>query len=472
MRWARAEHPFIYEINTWPWLSDLSAAADSPVDLSSVPGERWDAIADMGFDAVWLMGVWERSPAGVAVALSNEGLIAEFRTALPDWQPADVVGSPYCVRSYDVDPRLGGAAGLAVARAALADRGLALILDFVPNHVAPDHLWTSTHPEYFVHGSRDELRADPHSFLEIGATVLANGRDPYFPAWPDVVQLNAFSPALRRTLTSTLRGVADQCDGVRCDMAMLLMNDVFAATWGDRVGDRPTEDFWPEVIGAVRDTHPDFTFIAEAYWDLEWALQQQGFDYCYDKRLYDRLVDGDGASVRRHLGADGRFQDGLVRFVENHDEPRAAAVFDAGRRHAVTVAALTQTGARVVHHGQLEGRRVQLPVFLGRSPREDDDAAAAAFHRRLLTTLRDETFRTGTWALCETDDASADLVSWCWDGAQRWLVTVNLGATPASGRVRPPWDEAYQPVELEPWGWTLVAVDGHDRPEREVGQGQ
>lgn len=463
-RWTQAEHPFIYEINTWPWLADLGAAADSPVDLSTVPDEQWDAIADLGFDAVWLMGVWERSPAGVAVALSNADLRASFTAALPDWQAEDVVGSPYCVRSYGVDPRLGGAAGLAIARAALADRGLALILDFVPNHVAPDHGWTSTHPEYFVHGTQDDRRTDPNSFLEIDGTVLANGRDPYFPAWPDVVQLNAFSPALRRAMTSTLRGIADQCDGVRGDMAMLVMNDVFATTWGDRVGAPPTEDYWPELIGAVRDTHPDFTFIAEAYWDLESALQQQGFDFCYDKRLYDRLVDGDDAGLRRHLNAEGDFQNKLLRFLENHDEPRAAAVFDGLRRQAVTVAALTQAGARLVHHGQLEGRRVQLPVFLGRSPREGDDAESAAFHRALLTTLHDNSFRTGTWSLCDTDTDTdtSGLVSWCWDGAQRWLIVVNLSGTPASGRVRPPWSVTDHPVELDAWGWVLSAVDRTD----------
>ena len=464
-RWAEARHPFIYEINTWPWLAGLSAADDSPTDLSTVPDERWDAIADMGFDAVWLMGVWERSPAGVTVALSNDDLCASFTAALPDWRVEDVVGSPYCIRSYEVDPRLGGAPGLAIAREDLADRGLALILDFVPNHVAFDHLWTSEREGYFVHGTPEERRDDPSSFVEVDGAVLANGRDPYFPAWPDVVQLNAFSPTLRRAMARTLAGIADQCDGVRCDMAMLVMNDVFASTWGDRVGEPPTEDYWPEIIGAVRATHPYFTFLAEAYWDTEWALQQQGFDFCYDKRFYDCLVDGDGAALRQHLGADGEFQNGLSRFVENHDESRAAAVFDTQRHRAVTVAALTQTGARLVHHGQLEGRRVHLPVFLGRSPREDDDAAAVTFHRRLLDTLRDTTFRTGTWSPCSIagDPGATDgLVSWCWDGEQRWLVVVNLGGARASGWVRPSWSDVDYPVELGAWGWSLSVVGRTD----------
>ena len=200
----------------------------------------------------------------------------------------------------------------------------------MPNHVAPDHAWTTAHPEYFVSGSEDDLERDPASFVRVGDRVLANGRDPYFPAWPDVVQLNAFSADLRGAVIETLGRIAEQCDGVRCDMAMLMMNDVFERTWGERAGARPQDDYWPTVIGAVRRAHPDFVFLAEAYWDLEYALQQQGFDYCYDKRLYDRLVHEGADSVHGHLTADIGYQNRLVRFIENHDEPRAASAFPPG----------------------------------------------------------------------------------------------------------------------------------------------
>jgi glycosidase len=139
--------PFIYELNTWVWLGELSRREGTAVDLGSVPEREWDAIAELGFDAVWLMGVWERSPAGIAIALANQPLVESFHGALPDFTADDVVGSPYCIRGYTVDTHLGGPAGLGAARAALAERGLGLVLDFVPNHVAPDHPWTETHPE-------------------------------------------------------------------------------------------------------------------------------------------------------------------------------------------------------------------------------------------------------------------------------------------------------------------------------------
>ena len=225
-------------------------------------------------------------------------------------------------------------AGLAAARARLAGRGIGLILDFVPNHVAPDHPWVSDHPEYFIQGSPADLTSDPTSFAEAGGRVFACGRDPYFPAWPDVLQLNAFDAGLRQAAAETLLDIAGHCDGVRCDMAMLVLNSVFERTWGPRAGARPDVDYWAAIIPAVKAQHPDFTFIAEAYWDLEWELQQQGFDFCYDKRLYDRLEKEGAESVWLHLLADMAYQEKLLRFIENHDEPRAAAAFprDAAAR--------------------------------------------------------------------------------------------------------------------------------------------
>ena len=228
--------PVIYEINTAVWLDSLSRAAGRPVTLADVAAADWDAAVPDGAGAVWLMGVWERSPAGLAIANGNAGLVASFRDALPDLRPADVIGSPYCVRRYAADERFGGPAGLARARAALAARGARLLLDYVPNHVAPDHPWVASHPEFFVRGDEHVLAADPEAWMMAGGQVLAHGRDPYFPPWPDVVQLNAFSPELRAATAETLSGIADQCDGIRCDMAMLMTNPVFARTWGGRRG--------------------------------------------------------------------------------------------------------------------------------------------------------------------------------------------------------------------------------------------
>ncbi len=195
--------------------------------------------------------------------------------------------------------------------------------------------------------------------MTVAGQVLAHGRDPYFPPWPDVVQLDAFSPALRAATAGTLADIAGQCDGIRCDMAMLMTNNVFAKTWGGRTGREPAEEFWPAVIGELRGRHPDTVLVAEAYWDLEWELQQQGFDFCYDKRLYDRIAGQDPSAVRDHLRADLGYQSRLVRFLENHDEPRIAARLPADAERAAAVAVATLPGATLWHEGQFEGRRVR-----------------------------------------------------------------------------------------------------------------
>lgn len=441
------KHPVIYEINTWVWLQELSQEYKSPVTLATVPREKWDGLADLKVDAVWFMGVWERSPAGIAIANQNEGLLEDFRRALPDFRPEDNVGSPYCVRQYVVDEHLGGRKGLAVARQELARRGIKLILDFVPNHVAPDHPWVTQHPEFLVQGSAEDAGNDPASFIEAEGTVFACGRDPYFPAWPDVLQLNAFQPELRQAVIETLSDIASQCDGVRCDMAMLLINSIFERTWGNRAGQSPATEFWVEVISAVKKAHPDFLFMAEAYWDLEWDLQQQGFDTCYDKRLYDRLENDTAESVRLHLCADLAYQEKLVRFIENHDEPRALSVFSPPKERAAAVTIATIPGARLFHEGQFEGRNVRLPVFLGRRPVEPVDSDLQAFYTTLLKADSLKGLRDGSWQLCERtgwpDNASyQNLVAWCWcSGEDHHLIVVNYSDSGAQGLVWLPWEE-------------------------------
>lgn len=467
-------HPLIYEINTWVWLGELGRKHQRPVTLATVPADEWGRIAAGGFDAVWLMGVWERSPAGIGISMRNPSLLEDFKRALPDFVAEDNVGSPYCIRRYVVDGHLGGPPGLAAARGMLRERGLRLILDFVPNHVAPDHPWAADHPEYLIQGSADDARNDPASFVETGGHVFARGRDPYYPAWPDVLQLNAFHPGLRQASADTLADIADQCDGVRCDMAMLMLNHVFERTWGARAGAIPAADYWREIIPAIKTRRPEFRFIAEAYWDLEWELQQQGFDHCYDKKLYDRMEHGDPEGVHQHLRADLAYQQGMVRFIENHDEPRAAAAFPDGKGRAAALALLTLPGAKLLHEGQFEGRKTRLPVFLARRPDEEADTGRADHYRHLLLETRRDVFRGGEWRLCERHGWPGNLNShhilgWCWrKDDERYLVVINFHHDPAQARIEVPWDE------LRGYPWRLEDVlseEVHDRSGDEMRDG-
>jgi len=434
MSWP--EQPVVHELNTAVWLGELSRAAGREITLGDVPASAWHAVTPAGVDAVWLMGVWQRSALGLAIANAHPGLRASFHDALPDLRAEDVAGSPYCVRGYVVAEEFGGDEGLAKARGELAARGVRLVLDYVPNHVAPDHPWVVGHPEFFVRGTVDDYANDPHSWLVVGEHVLARGKDPFFPAWPDVVQLDAFSPAFRTAATMTLSSVAARCDGIRCDMAMLVTNEVFARTWGRAA---PEQDFWPEVIGGLRADHPETVLIAEAYWDMEWTLQQQGFNFCYDKRLYDRLVGG-GGGVREHLRADPAYQARLLRFLENQDEPRIASELPPAAARAAAVAIATLPGATLWHEGQFEGRRVRPPVFLARRPDEPLDHDLAAWYRRLLAIVADHQVRFGEWRLLDAEgwpdnQSGRDLLAWSWTaaGGARHVVVVNFSDRPAQG---------------------------------------
>jgi glycosidase len=418
----------LLQINTRTWISERGAALGRAATLDDVPDAALERIARDGFDWVWLLGVWQTGEAGRQISLREPGWRAEYRELLGEFTDDDVAGSPFAVRDYAVSGELGGPAALARFRARLAARGLRLMLDFVPNHTAPDHLWAVEHPEFYV----QEPDGRP-----------AQGRDPNFPPWPDTLQLNYRHAHLRAAMLEALHSIAAQCDGVRCDMAMLLLPDVIRRTWGARSrpadGSSPVDEpFWPWAIQDVRRLHPGFTFMAEAYWGLDWTLQQQGFDYTYDKTLYDRLHGQDAGAVRAHLRAGAAYQQHCARFLENHDEPRAAAVFGRRMHQAAAVVALLAPGLRFVHEGQTTGRQIRASNHLRRRAVEPVDRELETFYGRLLSCMSRDEVRDGDWQLVEPRPAWADnhtcsqFVAYAWqlDG-KRLLVAVNYGPQPA-----------------------------------------
>lgn len=432
-------HPHLLEISAWPWLTKLSTAAGRAVTLGSVPADAWDAIARQGFDVVYLMGIWERSVIGRQIARSHPGLMREYDRALPGWTPADVPGSPYCIANYVPDARMGGWEGLDQARAALHGRGLRLFVDFVPNHTGFDHPWIVEHPDWYVRATEADLAAAPDAFRRTGDSIIACGRDPHFPPWTDVAQLNHASPQLRDALIDTLRVIAEHADGVRCDMAMLLLNEVFERTWGRVLGDDreiPTDEFWPGATSAV----PSLVYLAEVYWDLEWKLQQQGFDFTYDKRLLDRLHEGSAASVRAHLMADASYQHRLARFLENHDEARSRVAF-GHRTTAAATTLMTLPGMRFLFDGQMDGATRFAPVQLGRWCDEPADPATRRLYDGLLEVTRDPLYHEGEWRLVDVEPAGDDsfqrLVAWRWRRDDDYaMVVVNPTDAAAHGHIR------------------------------------
>jgi hypothetical protein len=441
-------YPSLYQVNTRVLLTELSRALSRPATLDDVPDAELDRWAGMGFDWIWLLSVWQTGPAAQRISRSNAGWRHEFEETLPDLCEDDIAGSGFAIRGYTVHPELGGDAALARLRGRLQKRGLRLMLDFVPNHMAPDHPWVDQHPDYFVHASEAELARAPQNVCRLatkrGPLLLAYGRDPYFDGWPDTLQLDYANPAVQEAMIGELLKIAGQCDGVRCDMAMLVLPDVFERTWG-----RQAPLFWPRATQRVRERVPGFCFMAEVYWDREWTLLQQGFDYAYDKRLYDRLREGHALAVRGHLQAGLDFQDHLARFLENHDEPRAAATFPQAQHEAAAIVTYLSPGLRFFHQGQLEGRRKRISPHLVRAPQEPLEAGLQTFYGGLLAVLRQPIVRDGDWSLLECAPAWdgngswEGFIAWTWRAAdgRRWLLAVNDAPHQGQCYVRLPFPE-------------------------------
>ena len=459
-------YPALYQINTRVYVGELSRALGRPATLDDVPDRELERIAGLGFDWVWLLGVWQTGVASRAVSRAHPELRREFERVLPDLIEADICGSCFAITGYTVHTDLGGDEALARLRRRMLAHGLRLMLDFVPNHIALDHPWVRTNPDFFVAGTDADLAREPLNYVCMndrgvvapapvaGGRILAYGRDPYFPGWTDTLQLNYGNPLLHEAMQAELLKIAGQCDGVRCDMAMLLLPDVFARTWGIAA-----PDFWPGAISQMQARRPEFVFMGEVYWDLEWTLQQDGFDFTYDKRLYDRLRDRDAGAARGHLHADLAFQQQSARFIENHDEPRAAATFPAAVHEAAAVITYLVPGLRLFHQGQLEGRRTFLPVHLCRAPFEPTDTVVQEFYMRLLACMRDPAVTDGTWRLLDCTTAWEGNHSWeCfiafeWVAADdRLLVVVNYADHPSQCYVHFELGEAFR-------GGTVYLVD-------------
>jgi len=462
------QSPSLFQINTRVWLNDLSETLGRMATLDDIPDLELDRLEQSGFDWVWLLSVWQTGLAGQRVSREHPVWRKEFQDTLPDLQEWDIGGSGFAITGYTVHQDLGGDEALVRLRDRLKARGLHLMLDFVPNHTALDHPWVNDHPGYYVSGTDSDLAGAPQNYTRIrrreGDRIFAHGRDPYFDGWPDTLQLNYGNPALQEAMIQELVKIAGRCDGVRCDMAMLVLPEVFDRTWG--IDSQP---FWPVAIHRVRERVPGFWFMAEVYWDLEWALQQQGFDYTYDKRLYDRLREGHARPVREHLHAEPDYQNKMARFLENHDEPRAAAVFPREVHEAAAVITFLTPGLRFFHQGQFEGRKKRISPHLVRAPREEVDANLERFYERFLNVLARSAVREGRWQMLECLPAWEG--NWTWDcflaffwqgaGEERLLVAVNYAANRSQCYVRLPFSElgAQQSIRLR----DLMAPVVYDR---------
>ncbi|MFX1508011.1 MAG: alpha-amylase family glycosyl hydrolase [Promethearchaeota archaeon] len=446
-------HQTIYEINTRVWLEDFRKKTGEDLLLLKIPDEYWYELLEKKFDWIWLMGIWKHSPLTMGDLKRHPGLKKEFTEAFPNWKSEDVIGSPYSIVEYELNPLLGDPNDLKTLKEKLNQMGVKLMVDFVPNHFGKASPIVKTNPDLFI-SSQETPKENLSLFVQIetnqGLRWVAFGKDPYFPPWDDTFQLDYFNPDTRKYMVDILFQIADQSDGIRCDMAMLCLNEIVSRTWGwyfkDKGIKQPQTEFWNEAISNVKRIHPEFVFLAEVYWDLNWQLLQLGFDYTYDKQLYDRLIHSSPNYVREHLWADIDYQRKSLRFIENHDERRANEYFGKKKSLAAAVISSTIPGLCLYHQGQFEGYKLKIPVQLRQKTFEHSDKEIQLFYNLLLTFTDHSAFKEGEWTLInsseawEENDSWQNLLSWQWVDKRTEefrLIVVNYASNQSQGRVFP-----------------------------------
>lgn len=439
-------HPSIYEINARIFLKRFG----SNTKLDEIPDSFLDQLCDKRIDYLWVMGIWKTCPSSVEKYCFEEGLIRDYDKALKNWQKEDVIGSPFAIDTYEADETLGGIESLIELKSRLNKRGIKLILDFIPNHFNADTTLLKTKPEIFLSVDKESYIKDSHTYYQPDINeekFFAHGRDPFFPAWQDTIQINFFSKDARKFLTDILLNLTKVCDGVRCDMAMLALNNVFKNTWAGAISKKNIEplpeEFWGQIIHTVKNTRNDFLFIAEAYWNLEWELQQLGFDYTYDKSLTDRLKSDWALSIKEHLHAENDYQIRSLRFIENHDEERAITILGKEKSKAAAIIISTIMGMRFYHDGQFEGKKIKLPVQLRREPDEQLNQEIYDFYNNLFSVVKEDVFKKGEWSLLTPETSWAgnvtfnNIIAWQWilDKEKR-IVIVNYSNTASTCRLK------------------------------------
>ncbi|TGM59542.1 alpha-amylase [Leptospira meyeri] len=327
-------------------------------------------------DEIWLMGVWKNSPKSQSIARSMPELQPGFQAVKHPLLPEDIYGSPYSIYSYTPDPLVSTNDNLTNVYKQIQEWNKKLILDFVPNHMAIDSPLIDSDPNLFLIAS--ESVSAKNSFLHPNGNRYVHGRDPYFDGWTDTIQWDFSNPSVEKKHIQILQEIAKVSDGVRCDMAMLLLPDVFERTHG-----KISAYDWNRVIHSVREKFPKFKFYAEAYWGMENRLIELGFDATYDKSIYDALKENHFPFVSKSLNENGKKT--KIRFLENHDEERAKHQFGDNADSYFSLLSATEC-ILLFHEGQDLGLTKKIPVQMIQTDLEKPNPSTEEFYKRTLKT--------------------------------------------------------------------------------------
>lgn len=376
----------IFEVNAVPFLAFLKVKKlnDIPDEILDTWKYKWE------FDAIYLMGIWERT------SIPWEGVQGDTFTDNQGrvWKKQNVITSAFAIKEYAVAKNLGGTVSLKNLQERLHNRGMKLFLDFVPNHTARDHEWMTMHPEYYIQEKNKAIVSGKSSNSEI---------------WRDTAQLNYHNPKTQAAMSAELRKIQTLCDGVRCDMAHLVLNKKFDQIWsGYSFPPSVREEFWNNARKAVGS---EFYLLAESYGDTEYDLIQAGFDAVMDKdRFYDRLrnalvykkqgeegnieghIRGSNSSIIKAPQGEKPFGAFMVKFLENHDEERATKVFGSELEEAVEIMVEqfgNPQGPLFFHNGQLKGASIRIPVMINEFPYEEPNESVLKMYEEMLGVKED-----------------------------------------------------------------------------------
>ena len=420
--------------NVYVWLDQLSRKYRRPIGrLDAIPDEELDTLARWGFSGLWLIGLWERSPASRRIKQMCGN--------------PEAVASAYSVFEYRIADDLGGEDACRALRERAWRRGIRLASDMVPNHMSIDSKWVVEHPDWFVsldHSpfpsytfngpdlSWDErvgIFLEDHYYSRTDAAVvfkrvdrrtgsesyIYHGNDGTSMPWNDTAQLNYLLPEVREAAIQTILHVARQFPVIRFDAAMTLAKRHYQRLWFPQPGaggaipsrsehgvtraelDRlMPEEFWREVVDRVAAEAPDTLLLAEAFWLMEgYFVRTLGMHRVYNSAFMNMLRDEDNAKYRSVMKNTLEFDPEILRryvnFMNNPDERTAVDQFGKGDKYlGVCTMMATLPGLPMFGHGQIEGFAEKYGMEYRRAywDEQPDEHLVARHEREIFPLLR------------------------------------------------------------------------------------
>lgn len=418
--------------NVHVWLAQLSRREGREIrHLDQIPDADLSELVERGIRGLWLIGVWERSPASRRIKQLSGS--------------PHVVSSAYSIFEYRIADDLGGQPAWEQLRARARKLGLRMAADMVPNHMGITSKWVYERPEWFIR--RDDLPypsyrydgpnlsdhpgvgiyLEDHYYARSDAAVtfkrvdfssgqvdyIYHGNDGTSMPWNDTAQLDYLNPEAREAVIEQILEVARNASIIRFDAAMTLVKKHIQRLWfpergaGGAIPSRAEyamskedfervagPEFWTQVVERVAQQAPDTLLLAEAFWMMEgFFVRSLGMHRVYNSAFMNMLSDEDNAGYRRVMKETLEFDPQILRryvnFMSNPDEDTAIAQFGQGDKYfGVCTLMATMPGLPMIGHGQVEGFSEKYGMDFN-EPRlfEEPNTELIARHRREIFPL-------------------------------------------------------------------------------------